>query len=392
MSAPDVRGWCPGAHRPMASGDGLVVRVRPPLGELTVKQAVGLADLAGRFGHNELELTNRANLQIRGVEKANHEELLHALTALDLVDADSEVEGRRNVVVDPLRSTSPEDVQTVMAAKLVERLGSYDLHALPSKFGFVVDAGGQGRRLTDVSGDIRIERAVDGSIIVRVDGLQTGRAVRDDVEAVFLALEIARWFLASGGVGSDGRGRMAQHIAAGATLPEDLSGSEPPAPAASRPVPGQCEDGFMVGLAFGLLPVAGLVAIANASKAALRITPWRMIFLPGPCEVPDFHEQEALLTNPQDPLLRVHACTGSPGCAQSTVPTRELARGLAGLVPDSGTLHVSGCSKGCAHPRPADITLVGRAGRFDLVKHGAPWDDPMRCGIEPQHVAKVFSG
>ncbi|MEO0991185.1 MAG: cobalamin biosynthesis protein CobG, partial [Pseudomonadota bacterium] len=64
MSEPDVRGWCPGAHRPMASGDGLVVRVRPPLGELSVTQALGLADLAGRFGHDELELTNRANLQI----------------------------------------------------------------------------------------------------------------------------------------------------------------------------------------------------------------------------------------------------------------------------------------------------------------------------------------
>jgi precorrin-3B synthase len=50
MSEPAIRGWCPGAHRPMASGDGLVVRVRPPLGELTPAQAEGLADLADRFG------------------------------------------------------------------------------------------------------------------------------------------------------------------------------------------------------------------------------------------------------------------------------------------------------------------------------------------------------
>ena len=32
MSAPIVQGWCPGAHRPMMSGDGLVVRVRLALG------------------------------------------------------------------------------------------------------------------------------------------------------------------------------------------------------------------------------------------------------------------------------------------------------------------------------------------------------------------------
>ena len=29
-----VRGWCPNAWRPMAAGDGLLVRVRPRLGRL----------------------------------------------------------------------------------------------------------------------------------------------------------------------------------------------------------------------------------------------------------------------------------------------------------------------------------------------------------------------
>ena len=29
MSAFEIKGWCPGALRPMLSGDGLVVRVRP---------------------------------------------------------------------------------------------------------------------------------------------------------------------------------------------------------------------------------------------------------------------------------------------------------------------------------------------------------------------------
>ena len=72
MSAPAIRGWCPGAHRPMASGDGLVVRVRPPLGEVTPDQARGLADLAERFGNRAVELTNRANLQIRGVAPETH--------------------------------------------------------------------------------------------------------------------------------------------------------------------------------------------------------------------------------------------------------------------------------------------------------------------------------
>ena len=46
-------------------------------------------------------------------------------------------------------------------------------------------------------------------------------------------------------------------------------------------------------------------------------------------------------------------------------------------------VHVSGCAKGCAHPRPAAATFVGRDGRFDLVLNGRPWDDPVQRGIDP---------
>ena len=38
MSAPQVFGWCPGALRPMMSGDGLVVRLRVPMGRLNPDQ------------------------------------------------------------------------------------------------------------------------------------------------------------------------------------------------------------------------------------------------------------------------------------------------------------------------------------------------------------------
>ena len=46
MSGFQVQGWCPGALRPMQSGDGLVVRVRPQAGRLTAAQAAGIANAA----------------------------------------------------------------------------------------------------------------------------------------------------------------------------------------------------------------------------------------------------------------------------------------------------------------------------------------------------------
>jgi len=67
------------------------------------------------------------------------------------------------------------------------------------------------------------------------------------------------------------------------------------------------------------------------------------------------------------------------------VETRTLARALAGRV--NGDLHVSGCEKGCARPRKADVTLVGRDGGFDLVRGGKPGDVPARRGLTADALA-----
>ncbi len=46
-----VKGWCPGALRPMQTGDGLIVRVRPRCGELSLSQVAALGVIAGRYGN-----------------------------------------------------------------------------------------------------------------------------------------------------------------------------------------------------------------------------------------------------------------------------------------------------------------------------------------------------
>ena len=398
MNAPAIRGWCPGAHRPMESGDGLVVRVRPPMGEVTLGQARGIADLARRFGNGLVELTNRANLQMRGVGPADHAPLLAGLAALNLLDPDADIEGRRNIVIDPFRASGVDDVQTKVARDLVAGLRARAFAALPSKFGFVVDAGPR-RRLADVGGDIRIEAHGD-RLIVRADGQPRGQAAPDSRVAVRRALDLAQWFLTSGGVGSDGRGRMARHLAAGTPLPPGLSGDLVPNPAEPSPSPGPMADGLLLAAAFGQCAADDLDALAKACGAAgippvLRITPWRMIFLPGlhdPQCLGSLAEEAGFITNPDDPLLRVTACAGAPGCPQASVETRSFARSLAPHLAGGLTLHVSGCAKGCAHPRPADLTLVGRDGAFDLVRNGSPWDDPQHRALAPVQVAARISG
>jgi precorrin-3B synthase len=114
-----------------------------------------------------------------------------------------------------------------------------------------------------------------------------------------------------------------------------------------------------------------------------------MVFLPG-VPASRLAHAEGLILTASDPRLAVTACTGAPGCPQATVETRALAATLALHVPQGTRLHVSGCAKGCAHPGPADLTLVGRDGAFDLVVGGAPWDDPSRRGIDPRDVAALI--
>jgi precorrin-3B synthase len=150
--APQVKGWCPGALRPMLSGDGLVVRVRLPLGRLTPPQAQGLADLALRYALPALELTSRANLQLRGVSTEHHPALVSGLRALGLLDERADVEARRNLLLSPFW-TEPDGTPTLCNA-LNHLLADADAPMLPGKFGFAIDLGAQ-PVLRECSADIR---------------------------------------------------------------------------------------------------------------------------------------------------------------------------------------------------------------------------------------------
>ncbi|KIC43142.1 cobalamin biosynthesis protein CobG [Ruegeria sp. ANG-R] len=367
MSAPIVQGWCPGAHRPMMSGDGLVVRVRPRLARLDSKQAIGLCKLAGRFGNGTIDLTNRANLQLRGVSDVDHQPLLAELAALNLLDAEPGIEVRRNILVSPLYQQ--DDLTSRLARELIDRLA--DLPALPAKFGFAIDTGPQ-LLLTQDSADIRLETGAEG-LILRADGAETGRLV-SEAEAIDQLIALANWFAEN----YTTRTRRMARVVAAQGLPAVWQGGAP-GPSGEPLRPGGCALGTLYGAAFGQLPSQRLMdLIENSGASALRVTPWRLIILEGGRSVPapDF------VTDGADPLMTTDACPGAPFCPQAQAKTREIARALAPRV--GGSLHVSGCSKGCARMGPADVTLVGHDGRFDLVKQGRAGDEPEKRGLSPE--------
>jgi precorrin-3B synthase len=245
---------------------------------------------------------------------------------------------------------------------------------LPEKFGFAIDCG-DARLLAQASADIRIERGADGGLIVRPDDASHGRTVKR-ADAVDLALSLASWFLASGGV-SGGRGRMAAHIADGAKLPAALAGDAIPARASPPPAPGVHASGALVGIAFGQMQSATLKFLGQRA-AGLRLTPWRMILIEGLREMP---AHDGIVADAGDPLLRVVACTGAPACEAAHAETRALGAALAPHLPAAARLHVSGCAKGCAYPGLADVTLVATGGGFDLIRNGTTRDAPTLGGL-----------
>jgi precorrin-3B synthase len=367
-AAVDVKGWCPGALRPMPSGDGLIVRIRPFCGALSLDQGAGIAGLAGRLGNGHVDLTRRANLQIRGLTDHSLPELLEGLSDLGLIDRDAETEARRNVMVSPLAGLDPSecvDVRPFAAALSRALVADESLQALPAKFGFAVDGGGK-LSIAGERADICLA-AVGNAFAFGLD-TPTGTTWLGSValdQAVPVAIAAARAFIAVAD-----HGRMRDHVG---KVRLSL------APLETLPRPGRRHLGLLdtaVGIAapFGRFEAKQLTClVASASRTTamgLRLSPWRSIYIDA--SDPALLEGArtvGLIVDDNDPLLQLDACPGAPDCPSSSVDARGDARRLAVLADKCGylgSIHVSGCAKSCARSTPADLNLIGEAGHYRI--------------------------
>lgn len=365
-----VKGWCPGALRPMLSGDGYVVRLRPHGGRLTREQGLAIAHAARDHGNGVIELTSRANLQLRGISEESHPLMIRDLQPHGLIDADTETETRRNIIVTPFADQMAYD----LAADLEIALAASTL-PLPAKFGFAVDTGPQ-RVLSEAPADIRLERGTYG-LILRAEGMTTGAPLKSASEAVALA----KWFLDQGGA-VENRGRMAGLIARGVV---PVGASEIPVPAIDPHGPGIVSQGILVGFEFGGMEPEHLIKLSEIG--ALRLTPWRMVLIEGADKPPDI---PGLIVTPDDPRLLLHTCAGAPRCPQAHTNTHALIRTLAPFLPAGQILHVSGCEKGCGWPHPADLTVTATPTGFDLIRNGRAFDIPEHTGLTAARLPEVF--
>jgi precorrin-3B synthase len=412
---PYRKGWCPGALKPMESGDGLLVRVRAPRGRLTLDQAAALADAAIACGNGAIGLTARANLHLRGLSERKLPDLHARLEVAGLIDADPEVERLRNIVASPLDDMDAEasfDLGPSVAALEKRLKDGKSLRQLPAKFSFVFDS--QGRLpLGDVEADIRFEASRDGTLAVFLAGADALATQCAPHEAGDAAVRLGLAFLALAGVDEAAPRRMralVERTGASAVFSEAAFRTEPRARsqrrALSRDMLGAHAYAaeFVVGAAaaFGEIEAIRFQALIERARAlganSLRLTPWRAFLITG------LHRRGAeslvcsmtelgLIVDADDPLLRIAACPGAPACMHGHRSVRDdAARWAAKLPPgDSVLLHISGCAKGCARPSATAATVTATATGYDLILDGRASDPPVRQDLSEAEIAELLA-
>ncbi|HML29932.1 MAG TPA: precorrin-3B synthase [Hyphomicrobium sp.] len=406
------KGWCPGALRPMRSGDGLLVRVRPRAGALSSIALRVVADVAARFGSGEIDLTNRGNLQIRGVTDETFEPTLAALDAAGLLDPSVDAESVRNVVVDPLSGVDPARANVRDLAAALERTLVRDtrLWSLPGKFGFSfsgVAAPQVGGRSADImiSGD-------DDRFFVTLEGAVAARCEISRQDAVEAAHHLALAFVELKENDASFR-RMRDAVARlGVATVFAMAGLRVSAPVAEKSehaVPvgllkrDDCVIGVGVGLPFGRMTAMQLDALCNISMASgveeAHTSPERALIFPmsnAACGSEMLRSVDAagLIVRHDDIRLAMDVCPGAPACKSARANTRRDAQRFAETFAGSlcgRSVHISGCEKGCARRTDASFTLVGQADGYDIIRNGSADSTRVHEAIKAEEISSAIS-
>ncbi len=378
------KGWCPTTRKPMSSGDGLLMRLKPALHRLTLPELEIVCDVAATFGSSMVALTSRANLQIRGLDETGYEALINQLIKASIIPEQTPIFEDLNLLVSPFWQDG--DSHCTIADELYQRCA--ELPALPAKFGFAIDLH-KNAVLRDASADIRLERSEDGQILLRADGADKGVIVSAE-NAVSKLIELTHFYA------SERRGlqrRMARFVRDG-KLTEAWQQCPKTADIDSRHIfsPGniwldeetKSRKGQFVGLPLGRIDANQLKAAMQASRTpAIRLTPYNMVL------VEDVHDAvcEGMITKKDDPLLSIKACVGAPYCASGFINTSEVAEEVKGL--DAELIHISGCGKGCAYPNLAALTISGQQDKLHIIKNGYAWDEPVFAKIDPSDIGSI---
>jgi precorrin-3B synthase len=399
LTLPQRRGACPGLSAPMATGDGLLVRLLP-IGTIALDALAALCAATRQHGNGIIEITSRGSIQIRGLSEASAPRFAATVAALGIAAGDGVP-----ILMNPLAGLDPDDIidTTTLAADLRRALAQSSLaQRLSAKVSVAIDGGGA-LNLDGLAADVRLRaESANGVAALRVSVGGDGKsavsigcfAVQDGGEVTTSLFDIiarrdhharARDIVAAEGIAVF---RSAVEDLLVASAPPGLGGNERQEPIGLH----RLRDGtfaYGLGLAFGHADAMTLQRLTAAAKAAgangLRAAPGRALMVVGLTQqtASSFVTAAAALgfiVRADDPRRHVVACAGAPICASANIAARALAPQIAAAaapyLDGSFKIHISGCAKGCAHPASAALTIVGTPAGCMLISNGSTRDTP----------------
>ncbi|MBD2038626.1 precorrin-3B synthase [Leptolyngbya sp. FACHB-321] len=400
---------CPGLFQPSAAQDGLLLRLRIPGGLLTVPQCEAISDLADQFGGGYVEVTNRANVQIRELQAGITTEMLDRLQNLDLAAPIAAVDSLRNIMCSPTAGIDRQqllDTRPFVAAWNRYLTTRPDFAVLSPKFSVCFD-GGEAVSVRDRPNDISLVAVKIGEAVwfrLHLNLGERGAAPCDvkvlikpeeSLQVLSAIAEIYRDYTSAIDTTKRRKPRLKELLhdwgvenflqAVARHLPFPLQRSE-------RTDNVSLTNGYQhlaihsqrqTGLSYigTILPLGrletqqlrGLATLAaHYGSGILRFTPWQNVLLPDLqtsqiAVVQQKVEQLGLHTSATHPQSAIVACSGTTGCKSSATNTQADALALVTYLEQHIALdcpiniHFSGCEKSCAQHHTSDIALVGVA-------------------------------
>ena len=392
---------CPGLFSGSRARDGILSRMRIPGGILNVAQFRAIADLVDRYSTGYVQVTNRANLQIRDLNSAVSAEVWQKLQELGLASRLVEVDPIRNIMASPTAGTDRK--QLLDTRPLVAAWDGYlqtqdELSELSAKFSIGFD-GGELVSIRDRPNDILLvaERlSTDSEIVFRLHLNSATGIVIQESQCILVLAALASVYLeyTKNKPLIEGKKPRLRHLLADwgvekyleqiqHNLPFALQRS--PIATSEKSIPNhkhlgihpQQQSGFSyigIALPLGRLKSHQLRDLANLAqtfaRGTLRLTPWQNLLI---SDIPNsqlFEVKQQLAdrgfhwstTNLDSCLV---ACAGSTGCASAMTDTQSHAIEMVKVLAEKLqidrpiNIHFSGCKKSCAQHSPIDITLVG---------------------------------
>lgn len=404
---------CPSLRRIVQAKDGGICRIKLPCGRLSSRQARAIADVAILHAGNIIEITNRSNIQLRGVDQRHVSELTTALLDAGLGADDNGSDEVRNVMVSPTAGIDPQQIvdATALASQLLTLLQAEKrFHALSAKFAIAID-GGERMAMLQHPHDLWLSAVRAESQVLFAFGLAgvppvaganavPALAAVAPQHALALIAAVLHQFLDCASLEQKRMRDLLQQMTAQTFLQQlrqrvdfPLFASEPilqwrrqaATPHAHIGITAQIGDRCTVGAvpSLGRLDGAKLLRIAAIAEhygdAAIHLTPWQSILLP---DIAVMEVDRVLLqlkaiglhVSNDQPLAHLVACSGTSGCAKGLADTKadalQLADQLDHLPAHFMQVHLTGCGRSCACAYAAPFTLLAvDDGRYDLFLH-----------------------